>query len=193
MLKLKCTGDLIEVNLIKRMWNVVFPSRYVERKMRAPFGFMLGALLIACNGSANAKECWNETNVIKSTQSAEQNDSDRGHVSEHVVGHKTMKDNSLFEDWADFTSVFAAWQKLKSKSAAMCNKTDTGSRTDCIDLKLGKLTIKGQLCTAIDAKGVCTAHTDITPVSVVFQYLNNADTKDKWIMRSAYPSKSACK
>ena len=56
-------------------------------------------LLIAYNGSANTKECWNETNVIKSTTSAEQSDSDRGHVSEHVVGHETMKDNSLFENW----------------------------------------------------------------------------------------------
>jgi hypothetical protein len=162
--------------------------------MKMISGCLLGALLIAI-GSAYAKECVNEKNVITSTASAAQNDSDQGHVSRHVDTLPTETNNSQFMHWTDFTGVFAAMQKLAAKNPkpwAKCNQDSSGSQTDCIDLKDAGLAIAGQLCTAADAKGGCTTKKKINPVSVVFHYLNDNSTKNKWIVHTAYPSTQAC-
>jgi hypothetical protein len=154
----------------------------------------VSALLISGLVVVEAKEC-RETakQVIHSTVSDSQNETDGGHVSRHVVGYPTEKDNTQFMKWADFTTAFAGLRKAKIKNAANCPADGSGTRIDCIDAKTAGVT-DAQKCKATDSKQGCAKTpkpTSFTPKIVVFRYLNNASTKNEWIVHTAYPSEDS--
>ena len=153
----------------------------------------LGALFISGLALAEAKECRLTDKVIHSTVSEAQNKDDEGHVSQHVVGYATEKDNTQFMSWTDFTAAFAALQKAKIKNAASCGAKASGPRMDCIDAATAGIT-NAQQCKATDSKQGCATNpkpVTFKPKTVVFRYLNDSSTKNEWIVHTAYPSKKA--
>lgn len=152
------------------------------------FLISVSVFLLAAS-AAQAAQCRKTPNVENSAQSVAANTAAGGHVSIHVDGYPTEVGKSMFRNEADFTNAFTEWSNYsghKGPDPKTCGGGG-GSLMDCVPADIVGLD-HGAICDAVGPNGVCTKQTNFKPVKVAFRYLNNADTKGKWILNSAYPS-----
>lgn len=158
-------------------------------RMLAGFGM---AFAMALPSAVIAAECRETKSVLESAQSIQKNKDSGGHIAMHFVGHDTEAGKSQYNTFADFQTVWQAWQNYtRDRPKPKTCGSSTRDTMDCVKAEYVGLNA-AYVCDEVDSPkgkkvGPCKAGHEIVPQAVAFRYAKSS-VNDKWILNTTYPS-----
>ena len=156
-------------------------------------------LLLIGTNTANGGECRVTQTVVNSATGTQQNSDAGGHIWKHIDGLRakprgatgTQEGKTLFENEADFNTAWTNWKGMANAKPTPKKCGTHATETDCVSAEEVGIDSAFKCTRVDDTTGLCTRTDPVQPIKVAFRYAKNGDTKNKWILMTAYPSENS--